>query len=207
MYDPRFIGPDRTRQALVIAAVALGITALIAAILVFFWPSLEPDERSAVLPYNDPTNAELVADFKAFLFVNEIKHFSARELMTPGGSHQSSRSPGFGLNTAPPRALWRDMLKSLKVLEQLRTEYGKELSIISGYRAPAYNKAVGGVRRSRHINFTAFDVAPKTGGAAEVNRLYALAKKLRDKDKVFVGGIGKYKSWVHIDTREKNADW
>ena len=193
-----------------VLALLLLIATLIALRLGYvppFWLEPVDTERRVGAPIDDLANAEQVADFKAFLFDNDIQHFGARELLHPGGAHFSPTRQGYGLNRLPPKRIWHDMLPTLKVLEKLRTEFGKPLKINSGYRAPAYNRAVGGASRSQHVRFRAFDVAPVSGGASEVKRLYELARKLRDEEEFFVGGIGKYAAWVHIDTRSRNANW
>jgi len=43
-------------------------------------------------------------------------------------------------------------------LEALRNRTGRPLSIVSGYRCPAWNRAVGGARRSWHLLGGAVDV-------------------------------------------------
>ncbi len=51
-------------------------------------------------------------------------------------------------------------LKALceEVLEPLRQWYGKPIIIGSGYRSPALNKAVGGVKNSQHMTGEACDI-------------------------------------------------
>lgn len=48
----------------------------------------------------------------------------------------------------------------LDVLERLRAITGQPLSIVSGYRSPAYNRRVGGAPQSQHIYGRAADVKP-----------------------------------------------
>lgn len=43
-------------------------------------------------------------------------------------------------------------------LEGLRALVGRPLRIVSGYRCPAHNRAVGGARRSRHVVGDAVDI-------------------------------------------------
>ena len=67
--------------------------------------------------------------------------------------------------------------------------------------------AIGGARRSQHMRYTAFDVAPKSRKPEDVAKLHKILLTMRDEEKLFVGGLGKYDTWIHIDTREKNANW
>ncbi len=171
------------------------------------WRYLYQQDRQFFDPIDDPANAALVAEFQDFLESNYVIYFDARELLTPGGSHRRVGSSGYGLNRLPPRHLWEGMLASLFVIEELRERFGGELNIVSGYRAPLYNAAIGGARRSQHMRYTAFDVAPKSRKAEDVAKLHKILLTMRDEEQLFVGGLGKYDTWVHIDTREKNANW
>ena len=49
--------------------------------------------------------------------------------------------------------------KALDRLQALRDRLGKPLIVRSAYRSPAHNRAVGGARRSKHMDDTAFDIA------------------------------------------------
>ncbi len=55
----------------------------------------------------------------------------------------------------------RDSVKALveNVLQPLRDAWGGPLKINSGFRCPALNKAVGGVKTSQHVKGEAADVA------------------------------------------------
>ena len=44
-------------------------------------------------------------------------------------------------------------------LQALRDALGKPMLVLSGYRSPAHNKAVGGAPASKHMDGTAFDIA------------------------------------------------
>lgn len=49
------------------------------------------------------------------------------------------------------------------VLDPLREWYGKPISVNSGYRCPALNKAVGGSATSQHMSGQAADIDTKIG--------------------------------------------
>lgn len=80
----------------------------------------------------------------------------------------------------------------LRGLEVLRTHYYPHgLSVISGYRCPAYNQAVGGASNSQHVYGNACDV----GYAAKDYQVGALRR---------FGGIGRSASTHlvrHVDVR------
>ncbi|MEI4235243.1 YcbK family protein [Roseovarius sp. D22-M7] len=57
--------------------------------------------------------------------------------------------------------------EALDKLQALRDRLGKPLIVNSGYRSPEHNRAVGGAKRSKHMEGTAFDISmanhdPKT---------------------------------------------
>ncbi len=196
----------RKRQVLLGIAV-VSLLLLVALSGLWAWRYFYSQDRQFFDPIDDPQNAAEVAKFEDFLKANYVIHFTAREVLTPGGSHRQVGSKGYGLNRLPPRHLWDEMLASLFIIEELRERFGGELNIYSGYRAPAYNAAVGGARRSQHMRFKAFDVAPKSRKPEDVEKLYELLRQMRDEEQLFTGGIGRYGAWVHLDTRDKNANW
>ena len=48
---------------------------------------------------------------------------------------------------------------ALDRLQALRDRLGKPLIVRSAYRSPEHNRAVGGAKRSKHMEGTAFDIA------------------------------------------------
>lgn len=81
----------------------------------------------------------------------------------------------------------------LSVLECLRAIDGRPLSIVSGYRSPATNRAVGGAPRSQHLLGRAADIQ---GGRFTVAQAVACGAR----------GIGHCDGWVvHVDVRRVPA--
>lgn len=87
----------------------------------------------------------------------------------------------------------------VKVLEAIRSYFGKPITITSGYRTPAHNREVGGAKGSQHVKGTAADIKVKgiptwaVAGFLEANYRNC--------------GIGYYSTWVHVDTRGYRALW
>lgn len=105
--------------------------------------------------------------------------------------------------TQVPDIYWAN-LKALcdGVLEPIRASSGP-LAVISGYRSPEYNRAVGGVGRSNHMTATAADVRPMEIG---VNELHQMILSLHRAGSLpALGGLGLYPTWIHVDTL-KSAD-
>ncbi len=106
-------------------------------------------------------------------------------------------------NSLPPKNLWNNAVPLLHLLDAIRVQCAHPVKITSSYRSPEYNKAVGGVSNSQHLQFKAADIqCPVIGTPA----LHRIVKGLRDEG-VFKGGIGKYSSFVHVDVRGTNATW
>ena len=89
-------------------------------------------------------------------------------------------------------------------LQILREYLGKPIRIISGYRPPEYNRRIGGAKRSQHIVAKAADIKVTGMAPAEV---HAVVLKLIKTGEMKQGGVGKYSTFVHYDTRGTAARW
>ena len=128
-----------------------------------------------------------------------LKNITPRMVLAP---HFKTR--GRVRNTLPPRKTWKKMGATLKVIDRLSNEMGAPVkSVLSAYRCPRYNRAVGGKSRSYHMSNVAIDI--QFHGVSPW-RVASVARYLRKKGK-FEGGVGRYSSFVHVDTRGFNADW
>lgn len=91
--------------------------------------------------------------------------------------------------------------KLLDALQQLRDLIGVPIHVNSGFRCPAWNKRVGGAKNSAHLRGIAADIRCEELTPAE------LARFAEEIPAFANGGIGIYKSWVHVDVRGKRARW
>lgn len=135
----------------------------------------------------------------------------------------------------PPKYLVlreRLLLKLELLLERLNAEgrNAETFTIMSGYRTPSYNAALGNVEYSRHVYGGAADIfvdsAPRDGIMDDLNRdgvtdyhdaqwLYRLANDLfsASKNRALLGGLGVYRStsahgpFLHVDARGTRARW
>lgn len=79
-------------------------------------------------------------------------------------------------------------------LEQLRKLVGnRPIKIVSGYRCPEHNKAVGGVKNSQHLSGNAADIKIEGMTPREVNQ------KAREIGFSYVEPTEKTPSWTHVD--------
>jgi zinc D-Ala-D-Ala carboxypeptidase len=130
-----------------------------------------------------------------------ITHFSLDEFAT------SSTALRLKIDNSLPADLEPDAWATLAMLERIRAHLSKvkgkdvSVSISSGYRCPALNRAVGGSASSDHLKAKAADIrAPDFGSALTVAR--ELAAHVQDL------GIGQLINefpgaggWVHVSTR------
>jgi len=90
--------------------------------------------------------------------------------------------------------------ETLKVLEEIRAHFNSPVKITSGCRCAAYNKKVGGKKHSQHLRGRAADIQVN-GFSSDAVKLYAEFIMHRR------GGIGRYNTFTHIDTRTGKARW
>lgn len=88
----------------------------------------------------------------------------------------------------------------LDKLQLLRAKHGGPLKITSGHRCTRRNKEVGGARASRHLTI-----------AADISITSMTLKQRRDllfaARVVGFTGIGKAKTFLHVDTRPGKTEW
>lgn len=138
------------------------------------------------------------SNFSNFLSEHGIKNLSADELLTLGKSNFA-----FELNGFPPENLWPNIISTARVLDEFIEVTGYEIEVISAYRTPEYNRAIGGAVNSQHIQFNAIDFNANIGNSTDWSRVL---RSIRSSGS-FKGGVGVYDDFVHLDSRGFNADW
>jgi len=136
--------------------------------------------------------------YSTYLAGLQLRHFAPSEITS-----QSKRQRGAVKNSLPPPELFSRIVPTLWVVDILRERLGYPLTITSAFRNEQYNNACGGAPRSTHLANQALDIIPVKG---KVDELWLAAMDLRNGGG-FRGGVGRYSSFVHIDTRGKNATW
>lgn len=120
-------------------------------------------------------------------------------------------TPNFSLDefkskdgSAFPAEVVQNLSVLAKQLQALRDEVKKPITITSGYRSKEHNLKVGGALDSYHVRGMAADIQIEGMKPKEVAEVI---EKLIKEGKMLEGGIGIYKSWVHVDFRGKRIRW
>lgn len=100
-----------------------------------------------------------------------MKHFTIEELT------KSAVAQREGIDNTPTAAVMEQLAELVEnVLDPLREAWGAPVTVTSGYRCQALNKAVGGVKNSQHMLGQAADIT--TGSPAENKRLMRIMRTL-----------------------------
>lgn len=107
-------------------------------------------------------------------------------------------------NTPVPGKLRANAQRQAFNLERLRHELGgKPLPILSWYRTPAHNAAVGGASQSRHMQADATDFTTQTVNSFGATKFDSACDRIYSN-----GGFGRYPSGSrHSDSRGSRARW
>lgn len=134
-----------------------------------------------------------------FLNSLKLKKLSPEQIIE---AHAKRR--GSVWNMLPPKALWKNNARTFKVIDRVAIEMNQPVKeVVSAYRSPAYNaRCPGASRGSWHQANVAVDVQFHTRASS----VAAVTRNLRARG-LFKGGVGRYSSFTHIDTRGQNFDW
>ena len=100
-----------------------------------------------------------------------------------------------------PEGVTHNLRELAQQLEQLRALVGKPVVILSGYRCPEHNRKVDGAPMSQHTLGLAADVMVKGMTPGQIKRAAERVARFN------AGGIGLYRTWVHVDIRGTHARW
>jgi len=138
-----------------------------------------------------------VKEYREFLNSLGLRYFSASEIIRPHRNYRNGVQ-----NNIPPKRLWEDLVETLQIADELRHRLGVSVTILSAYRSPDYNSAIGGASRSQHMINRALDLSFDCSS----DDAFAVAEKMRTEG-FFTGGLGWYPSFIHVDTRGHEATW
>ena len=89
-------------------------------------------------------------------------------------------------------------------LEIIRSHFNAPITINSAYRSPEHNRKIGSNDSSQHILGKAVDIVVKGVAPDDV---YDAIEFLISEGLVKEGGLGRYNTFTHYDTRGTRARW
>lgn len=90
--------------------------------------------------------------------------------------------------------------RHMALLDYLRERLGFPVFVNSGHRCKEHNADIGGSKGSMHLRF-ATDIRPGDNDPDKLRRILELAPDLG------FTGIGTYRTFAHLDLRQKPARW
>ena len=156
---------------------------------------------SHTLEVRDPEPGEGYQDFIAW---HGIRHFTAAEVTL---FRREAR------HVEPPRPMWRNIVPTLRICDELREELGHPLAVGNGFRNNAYNAKVGGRPSSRHLYNQAIDLDLPTAHRGPGHRRKfadAIGRLWHEHADALRMGVGFYQAEptrAHIDTGHRARFW
>jgi hypothetical protein len=169
-----------------------------------FFKSYEPPSRGVLTKFDIPSDwlpqlGSLLPSYADYLDRASFRQMTVRQVIAP-----HAKSHGTVHNTLPPRFMWKNIRSTLKVVDSLADRLDLPVQeVVSVYRTPAYNARCPGAKsNSFHLCNNAMDLVFR----CPPGKVAAMARAMRSAG-LFKGGVGRYGSFTHIDTRGTNADW
>lgn len=148
------------------------------------------------LQWSTTPQAADVAQYQKFLDSKGLGEVAPmRSLLRSARPWRECKASEFAV---PPRALWPNLLPTLRVLRELRSVGLVDPSqVASGYRNAALNLCAGGAARSRHVSNNALDFDL----SASPDNVSRLCEYWRSKGPALKLGLGFYTDTkIHLDT-------
>ena len=100
-------------------------------------------------------------------------------------------------NTPNEKQLGNMKELAAKVFEPLRGHFGKPIVVLSMFRSPAVNRAVGGSATSQHMTGEAIDIAA-TEGFTNADIFYYIRNHMDFDQLIWEFGDDNNPQWVHV---------
>ena len=91
----------------------------------------------------------------------------------------------------------------VELVNRARDQFGGPIIVTSGYRCPTYNRSVGGVRLSKHVQGLAADITPIRRGARPFLRLFDVLMELNPPGLGYYWSSVRRERFFHVDLRPK----
>jgi len=102
--------------------------------------------------------------------------------------------------TKNPKIIFNIELLATFVLQPIRDHFGP-IKVLSGYRCPELNKAIGGSPTSNHILGQAADIEPFDKDISLIDIIEFISRNLQFRNCILEYPPG---GWIHIDYREND---
>lgn len=126
--------------------------------------------------------------------MNKISdHISYRE------SVRSSTADRLGIENKPGQVELVNMeIIAERIFEPLRDWVGGPIRINSFYRGPQLNKAIGGSKRSQHMEGRAMDLDDTYGHKTNAEMFYYIKQNLDFDQLIWEFGTDENPNWIHV---------
>ena len=123
------------------------------------------------------------------------KNLSLKECVRSGTADR------LGINNVPDDEWVIENLKQVaeRIFQPCREHFGSPLYVSSGYRSPELNRAIGGAKRSQHMEGRALDLDGDVYGSPSNAEIFDYIRKNLEFDQiVWEFGDEDNPDWVHV---------
>lgn len=127
-----------------------------------------------------------------------MKYFTLEELC------RSDTAAAQHIDNTPDAAACRRLQTLVtQLLDPIRAAWGAPVTVNSGYRSSALNRAVGGVPSSQHVKGEAADIT--VGSPTENKRLFDMITTMQKRGRIVFDQLidESHYRWIHISYRNE----
>ena len=106
-----------------------------------------------------------------------------------------------------PKEVLDNIIRLADELQVIRDYCCESITINSAYRCISHNRSIGSNNTSQHILGKAADIVIRNIKPQAVINMLEDMLEIEDLFPFFIGGIGSYDSFTHVDIRPSRARW
>ena len=122
------------------------------------------------------------------------KYFTVEELTRSVTANRE------GIDNTIPDRLIPNITRLIDYLDKVREDFGAPIRVSSGYRCLELNRAVGGSKKSQHMQGLAADLV-----VPDLPRLFQTIRKMGGFDQLIWEEPGPHRVWVHVSVAPQGA--
>lgn len=113
---------------------------------------------------------------------------------------KSTTAKRLGINNTPDEWVKENLRQvAINVFQPLRDAFGCPIYVSSGYRSPELNTAIGGSKRSQHVEGRALDLDADVYGSCTNAQIFSWLKENVEFDQlIWEFGDESNPDWVHV---------